>query len=151
MTDRMMSYRGYLLVNGASCGAAFGLMPGSPKSRSGDQRECDEEADETVRISMMHVVPKLKIIISKCSTFTICCNPFPHYGLYAAFRQGLSYPAVQPPSIVTTDPFTKSAAGDAKYRAMCAISVAWPNRPMGCLCSSSARTVSFSCLWCFSR
>jgi hypothetical protein len=143
----MMSYcDGLLCTASAPCSVALSLMAGCSESRSGDQRESDEEANETFRISMMHVVPSLKIRISKCSTFTTGCNPFQHYGLEAGFRQELPHAAVQPPSMVITDPFTKSASDDAKYRAMCAISVACPNRPMGCLCSNSARTVSFSCL-----
>ncbi len=43
-----------------------------------------------------------------------------------------SYAAVQPPSMVRTEPCTNDACGETRYRHMPAISSGVPMRPIGC-------------------
>ncbi len=105
----------------------LGLMPSGSKRGSGDQRDGYVEANETVKISMMHASLSQTLEFLNVSLSLPAATRSHIMGYKRHFVKNFLmrfHAAVHPPSMVTTDPFTKSASEDAKYRAMCAISVA---------------------------
>src|SRR5258708_12229757 len=97
----------------------LGLMLCGSKRGSGDQRDGYVEANETVKISMMHASLSQTLEFLNVSLSLPAATRSHIMGYKRHFVKNFLmplHPPVHPPSMVTTAPFTKSPSKDPNYR-----------------------------------